>query len=342
MAMIYTYREKALLRKLSEDASSSIDALAKAAKCSRSTAYKVLSMLENKLKIRYTLELDEAKMGISERHLIIVKFKEKPEQSYLSKLFENDINISNAYMCDGDFDLILNVRSNDPMQYIVWESRFPGTLADYEPKVYPSELMINNFGYFPMNPEQVYLSNLNEKDKLIIAELLRNSRASVTELSKKLGIKRTTLEYRIHMLKKEGVIKRFTIAVNKPDKEYILAYIVNYIFTRDTPARSVRMMNYYKEYDEELPLLNTFQLLAPMSGSYRFLGVGLFNDEEDAIKGAIKSHISIFEKEHVNIKYARIVGLLKGSYPFRNMDIHSNYNRFNWNNIQNDKLFQTK
>jgi len=326
----YSYRDKAILRMLSEDATASIEELAKAAKCSRVTVYRAISALEQRFKIKYTLELDEEKVGITQRHLIVVKFKEKPEQSLLQQLFAEDINISSAYICEGDFDLIIHARSNDPMQYIVWETRLPGKLADFGPRIYPSELMLTNFGYFPINPEQISMTNLKEKDKLIVAELAANSRQSITSIAKKLGIGRATLEYRIHMLKKEGIIKRFTISINKPHKDYILAYLVNYVFTKDSPARSIKMMNYYKSYDEQLPILNTFQLLAPMSGSYRFLGIGIFDDKRDAMEHAVKAHINIFEKENVDIKKARIVGLVKGSYPFRNMDINADYTRFQW------------
>jgi DNA-binding Lrp family transcriptional regulator len=327
---LYNYREKIILRKISEDATTSLEELAEAAKCSRITASKILNKLIDRLKIHFTIELDEEKIGLTQRHIIILKFKKKPEEEYLRRLLENDRVVSNAYLCEGDFDLIINARLNDSMLYIVWESKFPSLLADFEPKIYPSTLMVNNFGYLPINPDQLTMSNLNEKDRLILAELAKNSRTSLTELSKRLGINRTTLNYRIHMLKKEGIIKRFTIAANNPHKNYILTFVANYVFAKDTPARSIRMMHYYQEYDKELPLLNTFQLLAPMSGSYRFLAIGLFDDEKDAAEHAINAHYEIFDKEHVAIKKARITSLLKGSYPFRSLDIVSNYRRAPW------------
>ncbi|MFP3278687.1 MAG: Lrp/AsnC family transcriptional regulator, partial [Candidatus Micrarchaeota archaeon] len=292
--MEYSFKEKIILRKLSEDATASIEELASAAKCSRTTAYKILSALEEKYKIKYTVELDGDKLGIIEKHLLIVKFKEKPSEEFLRGLFASDNYISDAYLCEGDFDLIIYATSNEPMHYIVWESRLPARLAEFEAKVYPSEVMLTHFGYFPLNPEQISMAKLNEKDKLILAELLRNSRQSITSIAKKLNIGRTTLAYRIYMLKKRGVIKRFTISVGKPHKPYILVFLANYTFTKDTPMRSIRMMNYYKSYDEQLPLLNTFQLLVPLSGSYRFFAVGLFEDEKDAMKHAIKAHQQIF------------------------------------------------
>jgi len=330
----YSFKEKIILRKLSEDATASIEELASAAKCSRTTVYKILSTLEEKYKIKYTVELDEEKLGITERHLLIIKLKEKPSEEYLRGIFASDNYISDAYLCEGDFDLIIYATSNEPMHYIMWESKLPARLAELEPKVYPSEVMFTHFGYFPLNPEQVSVAKLNEKDKLILAELLSNSRQSITSMAKKLNMGRTTLAYRIYMLKKRGIIKRFTISVGKPHKPYILVFLANYTFTIDTPVRSTRMMNYYKTYDEQLPMLNTFQLLVPMSGSYRFLAVGLFEDEKDAMEHAIKAHQQIFEKENASIRKARVISVLKGSYPFRNLDINTEYRRYNWNLLE--------
>jgi len=330
----YSFKEKVILRKLSEDATASIEELASAAKCSRTTAYKILSALEEKYRIKYTVELDGDKLGITEKHLLIVKFKEKPGEEFLRGLFASDNYISDAYLCEGDFDLIIYATSNEPMHYIVWESRLPARLAEFEAKVYPSEVMLTHFGYFPLNPEQISMAKLNEKDKLILAELLRDSRQSITSMAKKLNIGRTTLAYRIYMLKKRGIIKRFTISVGKPHKPYILVFLANYTFTKDTPVRSIRMMNYYKSYDEQLPLLNTFQLLVPLSGSYRFFAVGLFEDEKDAMKHAIKAHQQIFEKENASIRKARIISVLKGSYPFRNLDMNAEYRRYHWNDVE--------
>jgi hypothetical protein len=91
------------------------------------------------------------------------------------------------------------------------------------------------------------------------------------------------------------------------------------------------MMEYYKQYDTELPLINTFQLLAPMSGSFRFLGIAQFDNETVAKRDAINAHRNIFSEENVKIKSAKITDLIKGHYPFRNIDIEKNYTRFKWN-----------
>jgi len=53
--------------------------------------------------------------------------------------------------------------------------------------------------------------SLDENDHELIRELKKDSRATVAELSKKLGMPRSTVHERILRLRENGIIKRFTI-----------------------------------------------------------------------------------------------------------------------------------
>lgn len=330
---IFSFRAKAILRALSENSRTSVSHLTKVAHCSRITAAKEVKKLVQAFDIRSGIEVNEDALGLIQRHLLVVKFNKKPELGQLIKMFKDDPYVANAYLCDGDFNLIIYAVASDPMKYIVWESLLPGKLGDYEVNIYPSELMHTNFGYFPTTKSIInrFMVNVDEEGRKLLALLAEDSRKSVSELAKELNMSRTTLHYRIFTMHKAGLIKRFTISINKPPLDYIMAYAVNYRFNRTSSSRSVRMMEYYKTYDEHPPILSTFQLLAPMSGSFRFLGIGLFRDRADAVRGAISAHKQIFNQEHVSIRHARIIGIVKGSYPFRSLDIESNYTRFKWN-----------
>ncbi len=55
---------------------------------------------------------------------------------------------------------------------------------------------------------------LDERDLVIIRELVRNSRVSYTELAKKLGISDVAVIKRVRRLEQLGVIKRYTVEVN--------------------------------------------------------------------------------------------------------------------------------
>ena len=55
---------------------------------------------------------------------------------------------------------------------------------------------------------------ITEKDRLILRELQKDSSQPLKELSKKTGIAVSTLHSRIGQLKKEGVIKKFSVVVD--------------------------------------------------------------------------------------------------------------------------------
>ncbi|MDE1851253.1 MAG: AsnC family transcriptional regulator [Candidatus Micrarchaeota archaeon] len=330
---IYGFRTKSILRELSTNSRISITDLAKKLKCSRITAAKVLADVSSSYGVKFGLEFDEDKLGITQRHLLLIRLEKKPSLGELRELFAGDDHINCAFLCNGDFDLIIHAVATNPMDYIVWESLLPGKLADYGVDIYPSQLMLTNFGYMPINSGTLnsMAQNVNDKDKAIMALLNDDSRIGISEISSKLGIGRTTVHYRIFSLLRNGLIKRFTISLAKSPLKYVLAYTTNYHFNKTSHFRSVQMMEYYRQYDQDMPLFNTFQLLAPMSGSYRFLGIALFDDKKAAIKGGIVAHKSIFNQERVHMKSAEITGVIKGSYPFRNLDMMSNYRRFRWN-----------
>ncbi len=61
------------------------------------------------------------------------------------------------------------------------------------------------------------LSNLDELDKLILQELMNNSRISLVDISKKVGISRVAVKARILDLEESGLIDRYTVILN-PDR----------------------------------------------------------------------------------------------------------------------------
>ena len=59
------------------------------------------------------------------------------------------------------------------------------------------------------------MTRLDEKDHKLLVLLKENSRLTTSELHKKLGMPQTTIHNRIKKLKEQGVIKRFTIDVDR-------------------------------------------------------------------------------------------------------------------------------
>jgi DNA-binding Lrp family transcriptional regulator len=55
---------------------------------------------------------------------------------------------------------------------------------------------------------------LDNKDLKIIGELKKNARASIREISKKTGIRPSTVHQRIKRMLEEGIIEKFTVNLN--------------------------------------------------------------------------------------------------------------------------------
>ncbi|MGC8670094.1 MAG: winged helix-turn-helix transcriptional regulator [Candidatus Micrarchaeia archaeon] len=330
--MEFDKRYKLMLRLLSENSRATVTELAKNIGTSRVTVVKLLKKLSEDYGLHYTIEVDDDKLGFTQRHLVMLKFDRKPTPDELKKAFEKDRFVSNAYLCNGDFDVIVHTRASNAMDYIMWESQLPSKFENSNITIRPSAIMVPNYGYFPIGAEELksVATEIDTNERAMLKTLSSNSRARLIELARDTKARESTVNYRLSTLKKSGVVKRFTISASKPPYAYILAFLVNYHFNSTTYVRSVEMMNYYKNYDQDMSLFSTFQLLVPMSGSFRFFGMGLFKNESDAMENAINAHKNIFNQEKPEIAHAQVTGLIKGRYPFRNLDIKTNYTRFKW------------
>lgn len=89
--------------------------------------------------------------------------------------------------------------------------------------------------------------DVDQKDREIITELILNSRQTVGELSKKIGIPPTTIHNRIKKLEKDGIILNYTANIDykklgKPITGYI-GITVNY----HVDGRKIKQLDVAKE-----------------------------------------------------------------------------------------------
>ncbi len=333
---IYSKTERIILSVLSADSRASITELAKTAKCSRVTVVKALNRLEKRLDIRYTLEIDESKLGGSERHIVVVKFgNKKPSEEFLTSFFKNDEYAQDVYALEGAFDLFIYARAGNPAKYIQWETYIASELAEYRPVIKPSEFVVAHIGFWPLNDSFVNdissAIKLDKKDRQILVLLNQNSRMSIHEMAKKTGIEKGTVRYRLLRLQNSGVVKRFTIAIQNPPQQYKILHFSNYRFNKNINERMLELRRWYLTIDDgEFPVLGTFQIVAPISGSFRSFAFSLFYDQ-DNVSSSINNHKKIFQKDNIDIVYARVANVVKGMLPLRNLEIKANYTPIAWN-----------
>ncbi|QDA32195.1 Lrp/AsnC family transcriptional regulator [Thermococcus indicus] len=80
------------------------------------------------------------------------------------------------------------------------------------------------------------VNTLDATDLRLLKELKENARENIASLSKKLGIPRTTVHYRIKKLVEDGVIEKFTV---KPDYKKLDLGTTAFILARYDPDSGV-------------------------------------------------------------------------------------------------------
>ena len=332
--MYFGMREKLIMRALSDNARASVTELAKIAKCSRHTAKRLVERLTKELDLRFILEVDANKLGTLERHIIAIKFKKMPDVSVLESLFKDERYVHDVYLTDGNFDLVVIATAGNPVEYIVWETKMIEELSDYLPLVKPSDIAFMSLGFVPLNDSFVNdiskSIKVDEGDKRLLRLLNHNSRMSYRELSKLSGITEDMVRYKVFGLRRKGIIKRFTVAAQNPPEGYALAFFENWIYNKSFDDRAAVDRSEMMNADDEFPLLTAFQLSAPLTGSFSNFALGMFSDRKEAMQKAIQRHKTIYKRDSLEIRHARVIRALKGLLPFRNLDVKSNYMVVRW------------
>jgi len=331
----YGYTKRAVLRVLSEDARASISDISKTARCSRSVASKYVKELEEEFGLHYTIDFKKDAIGLTYRYILWVKFATKPPKEKLIELFKEDNMVQFAAFTDGDFDMVVEAETNTGKNYILWETALAYKLVEYRPSMHPSQIVMTHIGFIPISNSLLQTLDLsehglNDTDKKILLAMNENSRASYRDIAKKVGINEDTARYRISKIVSSGIVQRFSAIVTKPPTEYNITFFVTYRFAPGTEKRAAKARKYYMEVDGEMPLVNTFQILAPTSGSERFFVVACFNSKKEAIENGIEMHKEIFKGDDPKIIYAKIDDVLKGYLPIRNVDVRKLYNIIKW------------
>ncbi|MGU3574156.1 Lrp/AsnC family transcriptional regulator [Brucellaceae bacterium C25G] len=83
---------------------------------------------------------------------------------------------------------------------------------------------------------------LKKADHTLIALLRENARASTTELAKRLGVSRTTVQSRLERLEKSGVIEGYTVRLSSLyEKDLVRAHVLLTCLPKLSPQVEARL-----------------------------------------------------------------------------------------------------
>jgi DNA-binding Lrp family transcriptional regulator len=316
------------VRLLSENSRISITEMSKELQISRKSVKDRLLKLEKDLGISYVPEFDETKLGFASPHLILAKFKLKPNYDEITKLFSKSY-IPQLVVSMSDNSIVAYAVSRTSNEYALWDKSMQIKLSKYGVDWRTSEVVHKQLGFFPLRNEILEMANIPERYKKIAIALNSNARASHNALAKATEIHFNTLAYNLNKMKNDGYIKRFTISMRQPDFSVLMPLFAKYSPREGyedcaVDARKAMMS------DDEYSIVSRYLISAPLIGSYDYFTLGAFDDIDTAYKRDVQYHKRVFKKHGIKVVYGKLVNVLLGRLPIRSVDTRKEYNLIKW------------
>lgn len=280
-----------------------------------------IKALEDEYGLLYTLELNYEALGMTTMHVVNIKCTKKPKIEELMEICKKSKNVQLAVTTKGDCDIVIFALAEAPRAYYMWEISLMISLAKYGVSINSSEVTLPHIGFVPLNDELIKNSQIDEVYKKLILELNKNSRMTIRELGKKVGLKENITRYYLRKLEEEKAIKRFTAVVTRPPYKYNILYFTNYRVKEGVEKRveNERKMMYWKKH-EEFPIINEFQLMFSMCGSENSLNWAIYGDLKKGLAESVELHKKIYSADSPTVIYAVVDRIVKGVLPIRNLD----------------------
>ncbi len=325
----YSLVSRKMIRMLSENSRLTSTEIAGRLGISRQAVAKRLSRLEKEFGIRYVPEFNEDKLGISNPHIVMVKFREKPSQSYLADIFSRSYITQVVVSVKGTYDLLIYANSLSRDAYIHWDKGMQILLADYEPSWRSSDIGHAQLGFYPLRNDLLGRVSIPEEYKTILKALNTDARASFESISKQSGMRVNRVVYNFKKLLKLGYIKRFTLAMTKLENAVIMTHFAKYNISRtfENDAKGTRPV--YRA-DDQYPLVSRYIITNQLVGSYDFFSAGVFDSPEVAYKRNIAWFRHQLKPERPKLVYGIVDKVIVGNLPVRSVDTYKEYDAIVW------------
>ncbi|MGC8585980.1 MAG: winged helix-turn-helix transcriptional regulator [Candidatus Micrarchaeia archaeon] len=305
-----------LLMRLNDNSRLSLRKLGRELNISYHVIAAKLKELEEKYKLFYTLDIDTDKLGFAEGRLITIKFEKMPDIDFIKGLFAKDIFVQDAYLAQGDFDLVMYVVGLSQKDFQNWQFNLRIKLKEYNPTLKVSNLNYLSIGFFPINNELLKQNKiLSNSEKRVLMLLNDNSRMKLSNIVEKTHLSQMKVLYIIKKLRKIGIINRFTTIVQNPDKRIYSAF-GTYIYP------SPNWFDLTLKFEEELlredlhTYSNDYSLIATVNGSYDLFCICTFKSGELLTERGSPLIQKLWSDEKPKIENALLIDLLKGLWPF--------------------------
>lgn len=317
-----------IIRMLSNDSRVSLTEISRRTGVPRSTIANKLRSLRSEFDIRTTLELNENKLGLNSPHLILVKFKRKPDYHKIAKLLQSSYIPQVACTVKGLYDMLIYANATSSTEYAHWDKSMQILLSDYGALWQPSEVVHRQLGFFPLRNEILDRIEMDSRYRAMLKLLNENADMSFQELSRKLGIHFNSIAYMFKQLPKLGYVKRPTITMGLKRGLSFMTIFSKYI-PREGYEESSATTRKAIMTDQENTVISRYIISAPLIGSYDFFLFGVYDDSRTAHE-FIKFHRELFRKHGIKLLYGEVNEVVLGRLPIRSIDTKKEFDRIVW------------
>jgi DNA-binding Lrp family transcriptional regulator len=326
----YSINVKKIIRMLSENSRVSITEMARQLGVSRKTVENKIKKAEKEFGIKYTIELEEAALGLDNPHLILIKFIEKPDYNKIKEILTKSHIPQLAVTLNGTYDMFVYANAEDPNEYVYWDKTTQVLLSEYKASWQASDIAFKHLGFFPIRTVLIERLKIPKVYKDMLLLLNENSRMSFSEMSRRLGMKSNTLAYNFMKLKKMGYVKRFTIIITKPPELTMTSLFGKYIIVKGFEDDSMSMRKEITFMDDKIPLISRCLFSVQLVGSFDFFFVAAYDNANIGYSRLIKYYKQRYKKHGVKAMYGTIDKTLVGDFPTRNLDSKKEFNMIRW------------
>ncbi len=307
-----------LFKKLYLDSRETISKIVKDTAISHHTISKYLREYEQKYDLSYTLDIDPIALGFSEERILAIKFDDPPKIELLKKVLGNDIYVQNAYLSNGDFDLIIHVLGPNTIEYGHWEFKLRVGFSKYKPKISTSVINHTVEGFLPIKSKIINKSkNINATEKTVLGALIKNSRTRLKDLEKLTNLSQMQVLYTMKKLKKDGKIKKFSTLVQNTNKKMFLFYGITYTPNINHHRLSLLpFMDGVINAEKENDITTDYSIICDTSGHFDSVYFCNFADGQALNERGALLLKETWKAEQPEFKQCILTELVTGKWPF--------------------------
>ncbi|MCW6159549.1 MAG: AsnC family transcriptional regulator [Candidatus Micrarchaeales archaeon] len=314
-----------IVRMLSEDSRISVTKIASTLGLSRRAVVRRLKKIEEEFSIRYTLDIDVAKLGLDAPHIVVAKFRKRPFRKELEQILSESYIPQIVIGSHGLSNLVIYANAFTHGEYIAWDRETRRNLAKFGVEWSQSEIAYTRLGFLPLQSKTIKMAAIPDEFKKFLVLLNEDSRIRLREIAKKrrIGYKRTVYIYK--KLLEAGYIKRFTISMALPKELSLLAMMSRYIPLQNynkATAMSQRLLI----GERETELINRYIFSCGLMGSYDFFAMGVFDDFRSAHMQGVVAYKKLFKDfKTLELRYMELKEIVSGRLPIRSVDVKKDY-----------------